>query len=344
MSVMNEEITVQKSGLEIQSALLHVVDGRRHQIYLSERTLDLEDEMIEKYVKRYLNRCVSDARAKRCSFHEDSPFEKQLDSYFHQKISLAEFSAEVLKDIIAWFEHEEARSFEILIADCRNDDVPYLAVIFLEEVETMAYFSDVSQGKVYNTITFNHSSLPTLTKPLSAFALINMITEEIALVDEGKWKDDIHLLCEKLLDAREGISNQEIIENVREIAVEVAEEFDENPALILGRVKNHISETVNEGMTFSPKTLAEEVFEEEPKMAEVFLRKAESRTIPQEVELPKKAVKPSMKKQKIVTDGGIEITFPSEYANDPKMIEFVRNEDGTTTIEIKNVQSFETKY
>ena len=78
MSEMEDIMEIKSHGLEIQSAILHVIDGRRHQICLSERTLDLEDPMIEKYVSRYVTRCENDMRARKGEFLEGSEFEKVL--------------------------------------------------------------------------------------------------------------------------------------------------------------------------------------------------------------------------------------------------------------------------
>ena len=343
MSEMNDELEIQSRGVEIQSAILHVLDGRRHQILLSERTLDLEDENIEKYVSKYVTRCRNDMRARKASFIEGSAFESKLNDYFSNHQNLPDFSADVLKDLISYVENEEARSFESLFIDFRDDDVPYLAIVFLEEVETMTYLSDIADGRIFNTISFNHSSLPAFSKPLTAFALINLLNHDIKMVDEGKWKDDARIISDRFLESEEGISHKEVIAAVKEITAEVAEEFDENPAVLLGRVKNHIQESVNEQMAFSPKKLVDEVFEDEPEMAEVFLKKAEQKTLPKEVELPKRTASAALKKQKIKTDTGVEITFPSEFADDPSVIQFVRKDDGTITIEIRNVRSFETK-
>ena len=72
-------------------------------------------------------------------------------------------------------------------------------------------------------------------------------------------------------------------------------------------------------------------------MKERFLEKAAEKTLPPEVDLPRAAVAASMKKQKIKTDTGIEITFPAEYFRNQEFIEFVNHSDGTITIEIKQI-------
>lgn len=44
-----------------------------------------------------------------------------------------------------------------------------------------------------------------------------------------------------------------------------------------------------------------------------------------------------MKNQKIRTDTGIELSFPTAYFENPDKIEFINNPDGTISIEIKHV-------
>ena len=306
-------------------------------------TMDLEDPQIEKYVRRYVNRCRNDMRSKPGAFLPESSFLKEMEKYFHHETGLPEFTAEVLKPMIAYFEHDEARSFEVLAADFRYDDVPYILFVLLEEAETLVCMSVSESGLIANTVSFGHSAMPAVSKTVSSFALVNMLSGEIAYVDEGKWDSGREVITEKLLQAEGGISRKEVVQSVKEIAHEVAEEFDENPAVFLGRVKTYIAEAAREGMALNTDTLVSEVFEDEPEMAEVFLKKAEQKTLPKETELSKASIRMSMKKQKIKTDTGIEITFPAAYSDSHEYIEFIRTSDGSYTIEIKMVNQIDSQ-
>lgn len=337
MDEMIDELEPQTHGLELQKAILHVLDGRRHHIVLSDEPLDLEEPPIESYVKRYVKRCRKDARSAPAAFQEESGFREALSKYFHGELSLSDFSSSVCQNLIDYFEHEEARSFECLFADYREDDIPYLAVILLEEIETLSTMSAPGEKGIRNTITFGNSALPALSRPVGSFAVVNMLNEEIRYVDEGKWKDDKSLLCEVLLQATAGISGKKYLKAVQEIACEVADEYEESPAVILGRVKNHIAESVKEGTPIHTETLAEEVFEEQPKLAEAFRKRVEEVTLPKEIEVPAVSVTPAFKKQRIKTDTGIEISFPAEYFQNNEFIEFRNHPDGTITIEIKKI-------
>ena len=341
--MMDEIEEEQPHGLELQSAVLHVVDGRRHRISLSEQTLDLEQPGIEKYVKRYVNRCRKDMRCAPAHFAKDSAFESALGRYFRQEISLPDFSAGVLDPLIRYFEHEEARSFDVLFADYRLDDVPYLAVILLEEQETLACMTGAENGRILNTISFGNTALPPVSKQLSSFAVINILSGDIDCVDVTKWNDGTFLMMDIFLDAKAGLSRKEVVNQVQEIACQAAEECNENPTLLLSKVKNYISDTVREGMPLRTETMASELFEETPEIKEVFLKKAEEKTLPAEVELPRSAAAASMKKQKIKTDTGIEITFPAEYFRSQEFIEFVNHSNGTITIEIKQINKITNK-
>ena len=90
---MLDELEETPHGLELQAAILHILDGRRHNIILSEQTLDLEEPSIEKYVKRYVTRAKKDMRTKPGTFLDTSSFLANLDPYFSNELSLPEFSA-----------------------------------------------------------------------------------------------------------------------------------------------------------------------------------------------------------------------------------------------------------
>lgn len=338
---MEEEL--QPQGFELQCAILHVLDGKRRNIMLSEETLDLEDEAIESYVKRYANRCRKDLKMTPGTFRKDSVFAELAQEYFQRKLSFAEVSARMCEPLISYFENEEARSFAALFADYRDDDIPYLALILLEETETIIAAADAGHRGMRNTIRFGNAALPSLSRPVSAYVIVNLLNSELFFADGGKWKEDHPLIRETLLHAEAGVSKKEVVRSVSEITCDLAEEFQENPAILLSQVKSYISDTVKEGSVLNTEALAKEVFETKPEIQKAFQAKAEENALPKEVELPRAAVSASMRRQRIRTDTGIEISFPAEYFKNSDYIEFVSHSDGTTTIEIKQIGKITSK-
>ena len=346
LSMTNEELIDEESqahGLELQCAILHLLDGRRRNIVFSEDSLDLEDAAVEAYVKRYVSRCMKDMKMCPGTFRPDSAYAKLVQDYFHQRMTLASAPAAMCEPLVRYFENEEARSFAVLAADFREDDVPWFALILLEEAETITAITDAGPTGLRNTISFGHASLPAVSRPITCYAIVNMLNGELRFADGGKWKDKHPLIRETLLDAEAGISKKEVVRSVSEITQDLAEEFQENPTVLLSRVKSYISDTVKEGIPLNTETLAREVFEETPKIAKAFHARVEETALPKEIELPRAAVSASLRRQKIKTDTGIEISFPAEYFNNSDYIEFITHSDGTTTIEIRKIGKITNK-
>ena len=65
--------------------------------------------------------------------------------------------------------------------------------------------------------------------------------------------------------------------------------------------------------------------------------KLEKAQVPEKVEVNRYVTKRLSKDVKIVTDIGVEITFPAEYYSNKDYIEFINNDDGTISIQINNI-------
>lgn len=337
-----EEIA-ETHGLEMQTAIMHVLYGRNRNISFSEMTLDLENPAILKYVKRYVNRCRNDLRMCEGTFNEGSHFSREMKRYFRRECSFAEFTAEAAKDLARCFTEEEARSFVILFVDYRLDDMPFILAVLLEEQEANTAVSETVGSRIRNTISFGHGTLPPISRPVSSFAVVELLSGSVRFADTGKWKNGRSVIAERLLDAVSGMSRREAVNTVTGIACEVAEEFDENPTVVLARVKRYIADAAAEEVPLAAEQLVKDVFDEKPEMACSFLKKAEEKTLPKEVDLPKSSVRMSLRKQKLTTDTGIEITVPAEYLQNNEFVEFLKNEDGTTTIEIRKIARITNK-
>ena len=335
---MDEELLETEShGLEITSAVLHVLDGNHHNLIYSEETLDLEEPTVSAYVTRHISRMRKDIRLSPGTFNEGSSFRELAGKYFHHEISLIEFSHQALESFGTYLSEEEPGSFDVLFADYRFDDVPYIGILLLEGKPAVTHMTDVTENGILNTISAGSAVLPPSTAKLHSFAVVNLLSYEIEYVDDTKWNHGISVINEKILDSTGGISKKEIVETVKMITEEVAEEYEESPVILMSKVKNYIASNVSEGLPVSTSELAEEVFDARPEMKQAFLKRTEEHQLPEETELPKASVSRTMRYQRIRTDTGIELVFPTEYFANTQYIEFVNHPDGTISIEIRNI-------
>ncbi len=321
-------------SLIVSKAVLHVLDAADNQILRSEDTLNLEDPFQEGYVMRQVRRIHGGTTASKGYFEEDSQALKLLKDYFEKKRDFLDVSWEIIEPLQEYVS-AHSRSVDVLVADYQKDGVPYFGFVLLEGQEALMHSVQMNEaGKSVNSV-MSTRTMPAMTKRAKSFAAVNLLNMEIRFADDMDW-DGENMLADHILHCTKEKSTKEILQNVQEIASEVALSHDENPSLLLSRVKQAVKDNVEEEGSFSLEDVAEEVFEK-PEMKQQFLKRTAEEELPKETQTTTAAVNRWIRNQKLMTDTGIEIVFPTDYYQKTDLIEFRNNEDGTISIVIKNV-------
>ena len=321
-------------SLIVSKAVLHVLDAADNQILRSEDTLNLEDPFQEGYVMRQVRRIHGGTTASKGYFEEDSQALKLLKDYFEKKRDFLDISWEIIEPLQEYVS-AHSRSVDVLVADYQKDGVPYFGFVLLEGQEALMHTVQMNEaGKSVNSV-MSTRTMPAMTKRAKSFAAVNLLNMEIRFADDMDW-DGENMLADHILHCTKEKSTKEILQNVQEIASEVALSHDENPSLLLSRVKQAVKDNVEEEGSFSLEDVAEEVFEK-PEMKQQFLKRTAEEELPKETQTTTAAVNRWIRNQKLMTDTGIEIVFPTDYYQKTDLIEFRNNEDGTISIVIKNV-------
>ena len=153
---------------------------------------------------------------------------------------------------------------------------------------------------------------------------------------------EMELFLQKVLSCGETRSSEENVKILKKVAVKVAESSEEEPSVVLSRMKEALQRSVYEKESFSPVSLAEDIFEEESSRRD-FLERVRENSLPEEVEVPVQAVSRMAARQKIRTDNGIEISAPSEYFSDRNYVEIKHNPDGSINILLKQVGEIKSR-
>lgn len=330
-------------SIEIHDAILHVFDMDRGIAILSQKEFNFSDPSVKTYLLKQIMRIEDDIRAHAGIFDEDSVFLKALREYTSMKSSLTEFSIAIVNQFSDLLKTAASKSFDILFVDYSISQSDRIAMIFLEC--EYAYTHEITtEGAVLETsIVSHHAVLPAITKKINAFAVIDQGTEDISFVDHMAWKEkEENIISDSILQCSSSKSKEEVMKEINTITMDVAEEYEESPALYMSKVKNYVREHADESDTLDPMELAEEIYHDAPQMKQAFQQKAEDKELPKEVTVPGVYINKA-KKQKIRTDTGIELTIPAEYYENKDYIEFVHHGDGTLTIELKNIGTITNK-
>ena len=356
--------------MRLNHAILHVLDFNSCVNVFSQVELDIAEKQTKAFVSKHARRALASGENKRGTFEPDSLFAPEIRAYFHGQrdfvdisIQIAEFLAGELNAM------EKAESTDILVIDFEDDvklsaaDIPedefdaaidaaydqdgkrYFAILLMESRQ--AFMHEVGReagGAICNSIERHHAILPSPSQKIQSYALIESKTLNVKFVDKPREiaGQETWLIPEGLLQCTKEASSKEIMDTVTRVVEEVAQEYGANTTMAVSKAKAYVSQSVEESENISVEELSQEVFNDEP-MQERFCNAVAEENLPERVNVEKKVAQRVSRNQKIRTDTGIEITFPSEYCENPDFIEFFSTPNGLISIELKNIGSIENK-
>ena len=250
-----------------------------------------------------------------------------------------EYTQKTGEYVSEYLKSTDGQSYDILFVDYRMDESPYMGMYLLENQKAYTHFCGAdSTGNINNTIQYHSCVLPSGSRKISSYALLKTISHEVSFCDDTKWTlGDVQVMKDLILACDSKRSHKEVMLDVQEVVSEVAEKCDENPTILLSRYKNYVQNALQETDAVSVEDLAVHVFNDSKKLQDTFISTSMEHDLPQQLPVSSHTVRSTMKNQKIRTDTGIELTFPTEYFENPDLIEFINHPDGTISIEIKKI-------
>ena len=325
----------------LKKAVLHILDASSGVIVLSDEELDVTDASINNFITKHIEKIYGDAALRKGEFAENSGFKYQITEYLKDDdfIAFSQFAARRLYEGVAQSDAPDAA--DLIVCLFSEDDKDILGILRCEN--KIGYTHQVMQedGKVKNQIINHYAILPTTAQKISECAFVELGDMKVRYKGKPRNIDGekTDLIADILLECEYDISPRESVNAVRKIAKKVTEENGGDTLETLSKMKEYITESVEEGENkyIDTEKVADKLFDGRPGMREEFTEKLEKAQVPQKVEVNSYVTKKLSSNVKIVTDIGVEITFPAEYYTNSDYIEFRNNDDGTISISINNI-------
>jgi hypothetical protein len=324
----------------IKKVILHILDFNSNICVFSQKELDFSNDNISHYIEKHIEKALIDPNKRSGEFLPDSIFSIYLQKYNQDKISFIEFStfiANMLYEQIS--KSDKLDSIDFLVVDFSNDNSNYFALLLLSN--KIAYTHEVINDAniIHNQIIKHYAILPNTSQKIGSFAIINKQDLSIDFIDKNRMINgkDVLVLPDQILQCKSNISTKEAVKIVKQITTKVADEHGANSTVAISKAKNFIVENSEVSSTFSPIDLGQEVFSDSPIMQNEFENKVKESSLPNDVKIDKNIAVRTIRKHKIKTDTGIELTFPADYFENHEYIEFINNPNGTISIELKNI-------
>ena len=326
----------------LKKAILHILDANSGLNVLSDTLLDVENAEINNFIARHIEKIYESGSLRPAEFKETSGFKAKLTQYKNGDISFVELSenaAERLGDAV--FSSEDPAACDIVVCEFVTNEKNIIGILKCNNKTGVTHSVIQSDGHVLNNIINHYALLPPISQKISECAFIDMDTMEPKYTGK-KYKIDgetVDIIADLLLECEFEISPRESANTVTRIAKKVALENGADTLETTARIKEYVTKSIGEDDYEYVDTdkVADIVFEGLPGIKEEFVKKIEKAGVPKHVEVNPYITKKMTSNVKIITDTGVEISFPPEYYRNPDYIEIMTNEDGTLSIKINNI-------
>lgn len=324
----------------INKAILHILDGMSGVTVYSDNELDVSDASVNNFITTHIEKCYEDPGLRKGEFNESSGILYHIKQYRDKEEDLTALSkaiAERMYEGIAASENPE--SCDVVVCDCVASEKPVIAILKCDNKIGFTHRVDQGDGAVNNSIINHYAILPTLSQKISECAFIGL--DDLSIRYKGKKKkidgESMDFIADVLLECMYDISSKESINAVTKLAKKVTMDNGGDTMEIASRMKEYLTENIDEIECIEVDKLAESVFDGRPAMKDEFNAKIEEAQVPQKFEMNKYVTKKMSANIKITTDIGVEIILPAELYRDNEHIEIINNEDGTLSVKINNI-------
>ena len=325
---------------KINNAILHVYDYHSGVIIYSKKELDCLQKDIAQYLTKHIEKIFKDSSAIVDIPSYTGYFATQLSQYKNADISFVDYSTNLCKRVFSYLSQtDNTTSIDCAVCDFEKNDVRYIGVIEFQNQIRFTHKIIQEANSVKNDIIKYYSVLPTPAQKVIAFAIVNVETLCARYTDQRRFLDgkDISIIPDYILECSNLISPKAAVNTVKNIALQLSEQYGKNSATVVSRMKAFLVENAETSDNLDTVELSHRVFPESDDLAEEFEQKIQQQGVPSSIPIERSYAIREGKKHRIKTDTGIEITIPSDFFDHPKYIEFINNPNGTISISIKNV-------
>lgn len=335
--------------LLIQHAMLYIFDDSPLAPICPSAELELTDASVD-YIRALKRRLETSEDKRRTRFAPESAVAELMQG----EMSHFDRSNALLQAFYASMQAAEmnTQGFDVLTFSYEELDTPYFAVFFLP-YRTVSVHSVTGGGEdIENAIYKNRYVLPSAGYKAVAGALIDLRTLEVCVKDapvatvtgERMLMQSVLLALESAMSAAETVSAIEEI--VTRVVIEDAPENVSEPMLAgnaQDTVRRAMASSLQETGALDVNFIASELFaSDEERISRVSAAMEEAQIEPV-VNVESTKLKNAFEKIRLSTDNGVSITLPRAVADDAESFRIVNNPDGSISIELRNIQSLETK-
>lgn len=334
---------VERDEIIIRKAIIHILDCDSGFMKTSNTLLELGPDLNE-FMRGHIFRLLDSDDTKKCQFYEEaSPVYSMLEQLNEkddeQFIEVTKVLAENLFDIMC--ESVEIPPADFLCVSFQVESQIHLALLKMNYKDSYIHMqADESNDIVKQRI------IPSNGARLTEAVLINLETMEVRLVEkryEVK-EEKINYLSERFLMCHTDLAPKRKFNILTRVINDINNKYDSADVQTKLETKSRLQKEFAETQEFNVNEIGDRIFGHSPEKKEAFDDRMERYDMHYDnFSVIKESTVKKLEKQVIVTDTGIEISIPMEEYNTKENVIITREEDGTATITIRNIEGVTVK-
>ena len=342
------------SDINIQEAVIHIVDSNADEPILNEYNLELNED-IYKFLHRHIEKCFKDEELKYAIFNPERNIVKELVQDYLNGIdnNLIGLSQELARQLFIIMKgNVNIPSCDLIIVSLLTDQGPMIGILKMDYVKNFTHQVEFIENKIGIDIVPQAAGLPASSQRIQKAAFIKPIRDNQAynlmVIDKQKKSKD-----EEEYGANYFISNFlgcSIISNERDMTktfLKAAENWTRSNIIEdadrAEKIRTTVKTKLKEEEKINIDELSNELFKEEPQIKNDFSNFIKGHGLEEEIAIDKQWVEKKLKRVRLKIDKDIDLYINEEAYHDNSRFEIQRNGDGSINMIIKHVINYMEK-
>ncbi len=339
------------SDINIQEAVIHIVDSNTDEPILNEYSLELNEDTYN-FLHRHLEKCFKDEELKYALFNPERNIVKEVVQDYLNGIDndLISLSKELARQLFIIMKgNTNIPSCDLLIVSLVTDQGPMIGILKMDYVKNFTHKVEFIENKIGIEIVPHAAGLPASNQRIQKAAFIKPIRENqsynIMVIDkQRKSKDEDEYGANYFISNFLGCS---IVNNERDMTktfLKAAENWTRSniveDADRAERIRTTVKAKLKEEDKINIDELSNELFKEDPEIKNDFTTFVKSHGLEDEVAIDKQWVEKKLKRVRLKIDKDIDLYINEEAYHDGSRFEIQRNGDGSINMIIKHVINY----
>lgn len=339
--------------ININEAVIHVLDSDADEPILNEFGLDLNEE-IYAFLLKHIQKGFRDEELKYAVYKEERNIVKETSQeYLNGHSNLLDVSKELARQMFVLMKSKgNIPPCDLIVVSISTEFGPMLAILKMDYIKNYMHTIDFIEDKIGINIIPQFTGLPGSGQKIQKCAFIKPLRDEnefdLMVIDkQKKSKNNEEYGSNYFIENYLGCK---IVDNERDMTksfLQTAEKWTRNNlaenADKAEKVRTAVKKKLKEENTIDIKEFTQEVFKDQEEIQENFIQFAAEQGVKENVSVDKEWVEKKLKRIRLKIDNDIDLYLNEDVYHDFERFEIKRNGDGSINIIVKHVRNYVEK-